>query len=162
MVIFYWPLIRRSYQTGLARAGLAQLLVCVIIMTTGTGDGTADITDLIYTEYPGWISSFCLASINCWEIKYIYQVSIESVMKSDSASIDLAGANTGYFEKKFFYLGCISIDCVHNLLYFILIVKISKNVGLDRVQHLHCPVWMEQLHNTIIISILLFWSQGKV
>ena len=65
---------------------------------------------------------------------YLYQVSIESVMKSD-----LAGANTGYFEKKFFSPGCITIDCVHNLLYFILIVKIIKNVGLDRVQHLH---WM--------------------
>ena len=72
---------------------------------------------------------------------YLYQVSIESVMKSDSASsIDLAGANTGYFEKKFFSPGCITIDCVHNLLYFILIVKIIKNVGLDRVQHLHCRV----------------------
>ena len=58
-------------------------------------------------------------------------------MKSECASIDLAGANTGYFEKKFFSPGCITIDCVHNLLYFILIVKIIKNVGLDRVQHLH-------------------------
>ena len=33
-------------------------------------------------------------------------------MKSDSASIDLASANTGYFEKRFFSLGCITIDCV--------------------------------------------------
>ena len=65
---------------------------------------------------------------------------MESVMKSECASIDLAGANTGYFEKKFFSLGCITIDCAHNLLYFILIVKIIKNVGLDRVQHLHCRV----------------------
>ena len=162
MVIFYWPLIRRSYQTGLARAGLAQLLVCVIIMTTGTGDGTADITDLIYTEYPGWISSFCLASINCWEIKYIYQVSIESVMKSDSASIDLASANTGYFEKRFFSLGCITIDCVCSTQFirFYFHCSILQKCWAGSCSTFALQVWMEQLHNIIIISILLFWSQA--
>ena len=76
-------------------------------------------------------------------------------MKSDSGSIDLAGANTGYFEKKFFSLGCITIDCEHNLLYFILIVKIIKNVGLDRVQHLQgMNGTVAQYYNNINLSLL--------
>ena len=80
---------------------------------------------------------------------------MESVMKSECASIDLAGANTGYFEKKFFSLGCITIDCAHNLLYFILIVKIIKNVGLDRVQHLQgMNGTVAQYYNNINLSFL--------